>query len=72
MTEISPRNTPIALVLAGAIIISAAISAYAYGQRVDTFLTVIVLVAFLTGVAAILLGAGLYYWERHEYYRHVL
>ncbi len=72
MAEINPRNTPIALVLAGAIIISAVVSAYAYGQHVDSFLTIIVAIAFLIGFVAIALGASLYYWERSKYYEHAL
>jgi predicted lysophospholipase L1 biosynthesis ABC-type transport system permease subunit len=72
MAQVNPRTLPIALVLAGAIIMSVVVSAYAYGQRVDTFLTAIVVIAFLIGVIAILLGAYLYYWERSEYYKHVI
>ena len=72
MTEVNPRTLPIALVLGGAIIISAAISGYAFGQHADSVLTAIVAVAFSIGVVAILLGAGLYYWERNEYYKHVI
>jgi hypothetical protein len=72
MTQVNPRTSPIALILAGAIIISAVVSAYAYGQHVDSFLTGIVTIAFVIGIVAILLGAYLYYWERSEYYRHVI
>lgn len=72
MAEINPRNTPIALVLAGAIIISAVVSAYAYGQRADSILTLLVVVGFIMGFISIVLGAGLYYWERDKYYEHVL
>jgi membrane protein YdbS with pleckstrin-like domain len=68
MTEINPRNTPIALVLGGAIIIGISVYAYAFGQHTDSFLTWIVAVAFVIGVVAILLGGALYYWERSKYY----
>lgn len=60
------RTLPIALVLIGGAIIGTAISAYAFGQRVDL---AIVVVAFIIGVFAILSGAGLYYWERNKYYK---
>ena len=72
MSSINPRTVPIALVLGGAIIVSAAFSAYAFGQRADSFLTIIVAFVALGGLVAILLGGYLYYWERSEYYRHVL
>jgi len=71
MADLNPRNAPIALILAGAIIISAALSAYAFGH-VDDVLTALVVVAFFIGAIAILLGAWLYYWERDKYYQHVL
>jgi len=58
--SVNARTLPIVLVLGGVVIISAAISAYAFGQRVDLVLNTIVAVAFIIGVVAILLGAGLY------------
>ena len=72
MSNINARTLPIALVLGGALIISAVISAYAFGQHVDSFLTAIISVAFVLGLISILLGAGLYYWERSRYYEHIL
>lgn len=69
MTEINPRNTPIALVLGGAIIIGISVYAYAFGQHSDSFLTGIIAVAFIIGVVAILVGGALYYWERDRYYK---
>jgi hypothetical protein len=72
MSGINPRSAPIALILAGAIIISAMVSAYAYGQRTDSTLTLLVALGFVIGFISILVGAGLYYWERHEYYEHVV
>ena len=66
MAEINPRNTPIALVLAGAIIISAAISAYAYGKH-DMVLTVFVTVGFIIGLVSIIAGAWLEQWESEEH-----
>lgn len=68
LANINPRTTPIALALAGAIIISAALSAYAFGQHVDSFLTAIVVAVILVGAFSILLSAYLYYWERDRYF----
>ena len=69
MAEINPRNAPIALILAGAIIISAVVSAYAYGQRADLFLATIVIIAFIIGFTAIVVGATLYYWDRQQHWQ---
>jgi hypothetical protein len=72
--NISARTVPIALVLGGVAVICAAISAYAYAAvnlyaYRDSFLTSIVTVAIIIGVVSILLGAGLFYWEREKYYQ---
>jgi xanthine/uracil permease len=75
MTEINPRTTSIALILAGAIIISAAISSYAYvavnmyAYR-DSFLTSIVTGVIIIGLALALLGVFLYFWDRSHYWKH--
>jgi len=72
--SINARTVPIALVLGGVALITAALSSYAYvavnlyAYR-DSFLTSIVMFAFVIGVVTILLGAGLYFWERNKYYR---
>lgn len=68
MTQVNPRTVPIALVLGGAIIIGAALYSYAFGQRVDSFLTILVALVVFGGLIAILLGGYLYYWEREKHY----
>jgi hypothetical protein len=68
MSSINPRTVPIALVLGGAVIISTALYAYAFGQHIDSFLTTLVALVVLGGLTAILLGGYLYYWERDKYY----
>ena len=65
MSGINPRTFPIALVLAGAIVISIAIYAYAFGQHVDFFLTIILVVI---GLCAFLLAIPIYVWEKNKYY----
>ncbi len=70
MAEVNPRNAPIALILGGAIIISAVVSACAYGQRKDSFLTAIAIIGFIIGFVAIVVGAWLYYWDRKQHWKH--
>jgi len=69
MVDINPRTFPIALVLGGSAIIIMAIYAYAFGQRVDSFLTTVVAVVVAIGLCAMLLGGVLYLWERDKYYQ---
>jgi len=65
MSNINPRTFPIALVLAGAIIISMAIYAYEFGQHADLSMTIIFV---LIGLFAILLAIPVYERERNMYY----
>lgn len=67
--SVNARTLPIALVLAGAIIISTAVYAYAFGQHADSFLTSIIVIAILIGFIAIILGWSAYLWERDKYYK---
>jgi len=66
MTETSPRTLPIALVLAGATVISVAVYGYEFGQHPDFGLTISLV---LLGFVAFLLGGVLYVWERDRYYK---
>ena len=67
MAAVNPRTFPIALVLAGAIIISTSVYAYAFGQHTD-FLLTIVSAGMITGFCAILSSIPVYLWERKKYY----
>jgi hypothetical protein len=64
MVAVNPRSTPIALVIAGAIIMSAAISGKTYGNLSDAIFEVVMFFGFLV----ILIAVVLYYWERKKYY----
>jgi len=68
MVDINPRTVPIALILGGASIIAIALYVYAFGQRVDSFLTTVVTVVVAIGLGVILLAIPVYLWERNKYY----
>lgn len=69
MVDINPRTVPIALILGGASIIGIALYVYAFGQRVDSFLTTVVAVVVAIGLCAMLLAIPVYLWERDKYYQ---
>jgi hypothetical protein len=74
MTEVNPRNAPIALILGGSIILGATIYAVLENaQRVDsTTLGILVFVFVIIGVTVIGLGAWLYYWNQKQHWAHSL
>jgi len=69
MSTINPRTVPIALVLGGAIIVSMAVYAYAFGQHVDSFLTAVVAIVVAIGLCIMLSAIPVYLWERDRYYK---
>ena len=69
MVDVNLRTGPIALILGGSAIIIMAIYAYAFGQRVDSFLTTVVAVVVAIGICVMLSAIPVYLWERDKYYQ---
>jgi len=72
MTTIDVRTFPIALAIVGGSIICMALYVLAIGQHADSLLIEFVATSFIIGIIVILIGAGLYYWERKQFWEHSL